>query len=60
MQDAIHAKELKDAHAEFLALSFCCLMDQPINLFSRKPKPARYLTLELAESIVHLFLKGAG
>ena len=60
MQDAIRARELKNAHAEFLALSFCCLMDQPINLFSRKPKPARYLTPELAESIVHLFLQGAG
>jgi TetR/AcrR family transcriptional regulator len=60
MQDGMRTGELKEAHAEFLALSFCCLMDQPINLFSRKPKPARYLTPELAESIVHLFLQGAG
>lgn len=59
MQDGMRTGELNEAHAEFLALSFCCLMDQPINLFSRKPKPARYLTPKLAESIVQLFLKGA-
>lgn len=59
MQDGMRTGELKENHSEFLALSFCSLMDQPINLFSRKPKPARYLTPELAESIVQLFLKGA-
>ncbi len=39
MQAGIDRGELKPADPEFLALSFCCLMDQPINVFSRKTHP---------------------
>ncbi len=59
MQAGIERGELKTANPEFLALSFCCLMDQPINVFSRKTNPRRYLTKELANALVTLFLSGA-
>jgi hypothetical protein len=59
MQEGIDAGELQPADPEFLALSFCCLMDQPINVFSRRPRPDRYLTSELADALVTLFLHGS-
>lgn len=59
MQAGVERGELKTANPEFLALSFCCLMDQPINVFSRKTNPRRYLTKELANALVTLFLSGA-
>ena len=59
MEDGMRTGELSASNAEFLALSFCSMVDQPLNLFSRKPRPKRYLTRELAEAIVHLFLTGA-
>ncbi len=59
MEDGMRTGELSASNAEFLALSFCSMVDQPLNLFSRKPRPKRYLTQELAEAIVHLFLTGA-
>lgn len=58
MQEGIAQGELRPADAEFLALSFCCLMDQPINVFSRRPRPGRYLTSALADALVSLFLQG--
>jgi TetR/AcrR family transcriptional regulator len=60
MRDGVKSGELKRADSEFLALSFCNLMDQPINLFARKPQPKRYLTPQLADAIVELFLHGVG
>lgn len=59
MEHGIHTGELANTNAEFLALSFCCMVDQPINLFSRKSRPKRYLNTELAQAIVTLFLRGA-
>lgn len=59
MEDGMRTGELSASNAEFLALAFCCMVDQPLNLFSRKPRPKRYLTRELAQAIVHLFLTGA-
>jgi AcrR family transcriptional regulator len=59
MEDGMRTGELSASNAEFLALSFCSMVDQPLNLFSRKPRPKRYLTQELAEAVVHLFLTGA-
>lgn len=59
MLDGIDQGELQPADPEFLALSFCCLMDQPINVFSRRTQPSRYLTPELADSLVTLFLRGS-
>lgn len=58
MQEGIDRGELRPADPEFLALSFCCLMDQPINVFSRRSNPGRYLTSELADALVTLFLSG--
>ena len=59
MQEAIDSGELAPSDAKFLALSFCCLLDQPMNLFSRKPRPGRFLTDELADALVTQFLHGA-
>lgn len=59
MRDGIERSELASSDADFLALCFCCLMDQPINLFSRRSQPKRYLTVELANALVTLFLQGA-
>jgi AcrR family transcriptional regulator len=59
MEHGMHTGELAVSHAEFLALAFCSMVDQPLNLFSRKPRPRRYLTPELARSIVSLFMSGS-
>ena len=59
MNEGIRSGELVESNPEFLALMFCSMVDQPLNLFSRKTRPKRFLTPELAESIVRLFLAGA-
>lgn len=59
MQRGIRTGELHKSDPAFLALSFCSMVDQPLNLFSRKSRPRRYLTPELARAIVELFLTGA-
>lgn len=59
MDSGMRTGELSVSNAEFLALSFCSMVDQPLNIFSRKTRPKRYLTQELAEAIVQLFLTGA-
>ena len=59
MEHGIRSGELADSNAEFLALTFCSMVDQPLNLFSRRSRPRRYLTPELAHSIVSLFATGA-
>ena len=59
MEHGIRSGELADSNAEFLALTFCSMVDQPLNLFSRRSRPGRYLTPELAHSIVSLFATGA-
>ncbi len=59
MESGIRTGELGKADPEFLALSFCSMVDQPMNLFSRKSRPMQYLTSDLAQAIVHLFLTGA-
>ncbi len=59
MEQGLRTRELAASDGEFLGLSFCSMVDQPLNLFSRKSRPKRYLTRELAEAIVHLFLSGA-
>ncbi len=60
MQLGICSGELSKSNPEFLALTLCSMVDQPLNIFSRKSRPKRYLTSELAHAIVELFLKGAG
>jgi len=59
MKFGIRTGELSVSDPEFLALSFCSMVDQPLNLFSRKPRPKRYLTSDLAQAIVNLFMTGA-
>jgi AcrR family transcriptional regulator len=60
MQDGIAEGRLRPSDPDFLALGICCLMDQPLNLFSRRARPGRYLTDDLANALVGLFLQGAG
>lgn len=59
MADGIQSGELSASNPEFLALAFCSMVDQPINQFSRKPRPKRFLTPGLAHALVQLFLSGA-
>jgi TetR/AcrR family transcriptional regulator len=59
MTHGIRSGELAKSDPQFLALTFCSMVDQPLNLFSRKPRPKRYLTREFAHAIVSLFLVGA-
>jgi TetR/AcrR family transcriptional regulator len=59
MEHGMRTGSLAAFNAEFLALAFCSMVDQPLNLFSRKSKPKRFLTSELAHSIVSLFMTGA-
>lgn len=60
MQAGLHAGEITGGDATTLALIFCCLMDQPINVLSRQPHPERHLTYELADRLVSTFLHGVG
>jgi AcrR family transcriptional regulator len=60
MQDGLDAGELHGGDAPSLALIFCCMMDQQINVLSRLPNPKRRLTQELADSVVDVFLNGVG
>lgn len=60
MERGIRTGELQKSDPAFLALSFCSMVDQPLNLFARKSRPKRYLTTEFAHAIVGLFLNGAG
>ena len=60
MQAGLDAGELKRADASVLALAFCCLMDQHINILSRLPRPKKHLTPEFSDWLLGLFLNGAG
>ncbi len=60
MQDGLDAGEITGQDAKTLALIFCCLMDQPINVLSRLPHPERHLTTEFADLLVATFLHGVG
>lgn len=59
MELGLRTGELGQSDPEFLALAFCSMIDQPMNLFSRLPRPRQYLTSELARATVELFLRGA-
>ena len=56
--DGQRAGELRAGSTEAVALAWCCLMDQHLNLLSRQPDPARHLTPALADSVVDLFFHG--
>lgn len=60
MQDGLDANEITGHDAKTLALIFCCLMDQPINVLSRMPHTECHLTPEFADMLVATFLHGVG
>jgi TetR/AcrR family transcriptional regulator len=60
MREGLNTGELHGADAGVLALAFCCLMDQHINILSRQPRPGKHLTPAFADWLVNLFLSGAG
>ena len=49
---------LENTSPEALALAFCCLVDQHINVLTTLPHPERRLTPELADGLVSLFIRG--
>lgn len=60
MRDGLDAGELHGGDAASLALVFCCVMDQHINVLARLPEPKDRLTPELADGLVDTFLFGVG
>lgn len=59
-REALATGEVRGGSPESLALAFCCLMDQHINVLCSLPNPEFRLTQELADALVMLFLHGAG
>ncbi|MCA8982740.1 MAG: TetR/AcrR family transcriptional regulator [Planctomycetaceae bacterium] len=55
----IAAGELPQSSVDGLALAFCCLMDQHINVLSRLNDSPSKLTPQLADWLVDLFFQGA-
>jgi AcrR family transcriptional regulator len=60
MEDGLRHGELRCGDASALALAFCGLMDHHLNVLSRLPHPEQHLSPSLADSLVDLFLHGAG
>ncbi len=58
MRDGIKSGELAPSSAEGLALAFCCLMDQHINILIRQPDRRQRLAPKLADWLVTIFLRG--
>ncbi|MEZ5302781.1 MAG: TetR/AcrR family transcriptional regulator [Verrucomicrobiales bacterium] len=52
--------ELRGGDPTSLALLFCCILDQHINVLARLPDPATFLTAERAVALVDAFLHGCG
>ena len=52
--------ELCGGDPEAIALHFCCLMDQQINILVRLENPKRLLTTDRANAMVDAFLHGCG
>ena len=60
MQAGLAAGELRGGDAPALALLFCCIMDQHINVLARLPQGAALLTSARADALVEAFLHGCG
>jgi AcrR family transcriptional regulator len=60
VQDGLDAGELHGGDAASLALVFCCVMDQHVNVLARLPGPQDRLTPELADGLLDVFLFGVG
>lgn len=59
MQQGCDDGELESGDASALALAFCCLMDQHINILCRMPRPKQHMTPDFADWLVGIFLQGA-
>lgn len=60
MADGLSDGTLDGGTAESLALIFCCVMDQHINIYTRIASNASALTPQLADHLLDVFLRGAG
>jgi AcrR family transcriptional regulator len=56
----LDAGELRGGDAAAVALLFCCIMDQHINVLARLPNAAALLTAARADALVDAFLHGCG
>lgn len=56
----LNGGELRGGDATDLALLFCCIMGQHINVLARLPHPAAALTAARADALVDAFLHGCG
>jgi len=52
--------ELRGGDASSVALLFCCLIDQQINVLARLPNASALLTTARADALVDAFLHGCG
>lgn len=60
MQGGPDAGELRGGDAAALAMVFCCVMGQHVNVLARLPRPQARLTPELADGLLDVFLHGVG
>ena len=60
MTTSLSSGELRGGDATTLALLFCCIMDQHINLLARMPNASALLTADRADALVDAFLHGCG
>jgi AcrR family transcriptional regulator len=60
MNDGLASGELRGGDAAGLALVFCCLMDQHINILARLSNAASLLSFERADALVAMFCDGCG
>lgn len=60
MQDGLDANALRGGDATALALLFCCIVDQHINIVARLAHGATLLTTDRADSLIDAFLNGSG
>lgn len=58
--DALHSGELRGGDPASLALLFCCIMDQHINVLARMPEASALLSAERADALMDAFLHGCG
>jgi AcrR family transcriptional regulator len=52
--------EMSPGDPAAIALLFCCVMDQHINILARTPNASQLLTAERADALVDAFLHGCG
>jgi AcrR family transcriptional regulator len=60
MLEGLAAGQLRGGDANSLALLYCCIIDQHINLLARLPHAASLLTEERSQALVDAFLNACG